>query len=103
MIVGTAAELDLSTMAVTILDYSERALAERPDDASIHAVRTLGLALASPDQLDQAREAATRALELAPADEFLQQASAFLEAAERAPGLPPEAPPLEGAAARTLG
>ena len=95
LIVGTAAELDLSTMAVTILDYSERALAERPDDAAIHAVRALGLALASPDDLDQAREAAARALELAPADEFLQQASAFLEAAERAPGLPPEAPPSE--------
>ena len=95
LIVGTAAELDLSTMAVTILDYSERALAERPDDASIHALRALGLALASPDELDRAREAAARALELAPADEFLQQASAFLESAERAPGLPPEAPPLE--------
>ena len=95
LIVGTAAETDITTMAVELLDYSERALAQRPDDASIHAVRALGLALASPDQLDQAREAAARALELAPADEFLQQVSAFLEAAERAPGLPPEAPPLE--------
>ena len=95
LIVGTAAETDIATMAVEILDYSERALAERPDDVAIHALRALGLALASPDQLDQAREAAARALELAPADEFLQQVSAFLEAAERAPGLPPEAPPLE--------
>ena len=95
LIVGTAAETDLTTMAVELLDYSERALAQRPDDASIHAVHALGLALASPDQLDQAREAAARALELAPADEFLQQVSAFLEAAARAPGLPPEAPPSE--------
>ena len=95
LIVGTAAETDITTMAVTILDYSERALAARPDDASIHALHALGLALASPDELDRAREAAARALELAPADEFLQQASAFLEAAERAPGLPPEAPSTE--------
>ena len=95
LIVGTAAETDITTMAVTILDYSERALVERPDDAAIHALRALGLALASPDDLDQAREAAARALELAPADEFLQQASAFLEAAGRAPGLPPEAPSAE--------
>ena len=95
LIVGTAAETDITTMAVEMLDYSERALAQRPDDAAIHAVRALGLALASPDDLDQAREAAARAQELAPADEFLQQASAFLEAAGRAPGLPPEAPPLE--------
>ena len=95
LIAGTAAETDITTMAVTILDYSKRALAERPDDAVIHALHALGLALASPDELDRAREAAARALELAPADEFLQQASAFLESAERAPGLPPEAPPLE--------
>ena len=58
LIVGTAAETDITTMAVEILDYSERALAQRPDDAAIHAVRALGLALASPDDLDQAREAA---------------------------------------------
>ena len=84
LIVGTAAETNITTMAVTILDYSERALAQRPDDASIHAVRALGLALASPDDLGQAREAAARALDLAPADEFLEQVSAFLEAAEGA-------------------
>ena len=51
LIAGTAAEQDLSTMAVQLLDYTERALAVAPDRADIHAVRALGLALASPDDL----------------------------------------------------
>ena len=92
LIAGTAAETDVTTMAVTLLDYSERALTQRPDAAAIHAVRALAFALASPDQLDRAREEAARALELAPEDGFLHEAAAFLEAAERAPGLPPEEP-----------
>ena len=92
LIAETAAELDLSTMAVTILDYTERALGQRPDEASIHAVRSLGLALASPDDLGRAREAASRAVDLAPGDAFLRQVAAFLAAAERAPGAHPVGP-----------
>ncbi len=95
LIIDTATELDLPTMAVTLLDYSERALDRRPDDAAIHAVRALAFALASPDQLDRAREAAARALELAPDDDYLHELAAFLESAERAPGLPPETPSAE--------
>ena len=89
LISDTAAELDLATMAVTILDYTERALSQRPDEASIHAVRALGLALASPDQLGPARASARRAAELAPADAFLRQVAVFLGTAGRAPGIPP--------------
>ena len=95
LIVGTAAELDLATMAVTLLDYSERALEQRPDDAAIHAIRALAFALASPDQLDRARAAVASALELSPEDGFLHEAAAFLAATERVPGLPPEAPSAE--------
>ncbi len=95
LIANTAAETDLATMAVTILDYSERASGQRPDDPSVHAVRALGLVLASPDDLDRAREAARRAAELAPDDAFLKQAVAFLDAAGKAPGLPPETPAAE--------
>ena len=92
LIIDTAAELDLTTMAVTLLDYSERALEQRPDDAAIHAVLALAFALASPDQLDRAREAAARASELSPDDDYLHELAAFLESAERAPGVHPEAP-----------
>ena len=86
LITDTAAELDLTTMAVTILDYTERALSQRPDEAPIHAVRALGLALASPDDLGRAREAASRAVDLAPGDAFLRQVAVFLEGAGQAPG-----------------
>ncbi len=92
LIAGTAAELDLATMAVTILDYTERALGQRPDEAAIHAVRALGLALASPDDLERAREAARRAAELAPGDTFLRQVVGFLDGAARTPGAPPATP-----------
>ena len=51
LIAGTAAEEDLSTMARHLLDFTSRALAVAPDRADIHAVRALGLALASPDDL----------------------------------------------------
>ena len=95
LVAGTAAETDIATMAVTMLDYSERALEQRPDDAAIHAVRALAFALASPDDLDRAREEAARALELAPEDTFLHEAAAFLEAAERTPGTPPGTPSAE--------
>ncbi len=95
LIDGTAAETDLSTMAVTILDYTERALGQRPDEPAIHAVRALGLALASPDDLGGAREAAARAAELAPGDAFLQRATAYLDSVDQASGLPSEAPAAE--------
>ena len=95
LVVGTAAETDLATMAVTILDYTERALGQRPDDASIHAVRALGLALAAPDELDRPRETAARAAELAPSDAFLREVTAYLDSIDQAPGLPPEAPAAE--------
>ena len=88
LIERTAAELDLTTMAVTILDYTERALGQRPDEAATHAVRALGLALASPDDLGRAREAARRAAELAPGDTFLRDIASFLRDADRAPGDP---------------
>ena len=92
LIAGTAAEQDLSTMAVQLLDYTERALAVAPDRADIHAVRALGLALASPDDLNDARSALATAAELAPDDAFIQASRDFLESVERAPGAPPEAP-----------
>ena len=92
---GTAAVADLATMAVTILDYTERALAQRPDEAAIHAVRALGLALASPDDLEGASAAAARAAEFAPGDAFLQQAASYLDSIERAPGLESGAPAAE--------
>ncbi|MCY4455888.1 MAG: polysaccharide deacetylase family protein [Chloroflexi bacterium] len=95
LITGTAAETDLSTMAVTILGYTERALGQRPDEPAIHAVRALGVALASPDDLARAREAATRAAELAPGDAYLQRVMSYLGGIDRAPGLPPEAPAAE--------
>ena len=92
---GTVAESDLTTTAVTILAYTERALGVRPDDPAIHAVRALGLALASPDDLERARAAIARALALAPDDGFLQEAQAFLASVERAPGLAAETPAPE--------
>ena len=92
LIAGTAAEQDLSTLAVQLLDYTERALAVAPERADIHAVRALGLALASPDDLGAARSALTEAARLAPDDEFLQASREFLDSVERAPGVPPEAP-----------
>ncbi|MCY4087634.1 MAG: polysaccharide deacetylase family protein [Actinomycetia bacterium] len=95
LIAGTAAETDLATMAVTLLDYSGRAVRQRPADPAIHAVRALGLALAAPNQLERAREAAGRALSLDPVDEFLRQAAAFLDSIESAPGLPPLLPEAE--------
>ncbi len=98
LIRGTAAELDLATMAVTILDYTERALGQRPDEAATHAVRALGLAPASPDELERARDAARRAAELAPGDTFLQHVVSFLESTSSTPGSPPaaaSAPDLE--------
>ena len=95
LVAGTAAELDLATMAVTILDYTGRALTQRPDEASIHAVRALGLAFASPDDLERAREAAGRAAELAPGDSFLRQVASYLDSIDQPPGVPPELPEPE--------
>ncbi len=90
LIVGTAAEQSLSTMAVNLLDYTERAIAVDPKRASIHAVRALGLALASPRNLGRARAAMKRAVELAPEDPYYEESLAFLENAKQAPGEPPE-------------
>ena len=92
LIAGTAAEQDLSTMAVQLLDYTERALAVAPDRADIHAVRALGLALASPDDLSDAQSAMAQAATLAPDDAFFQASRDFLESLERAPGAPIEPP-----------
>ncbi len=92
LIAGTAAEQDLATMAVQVLDFTERALVMAPDRAEIHAVRALGLTLASPDDLGRARAALAEAAELAPDDAFLQASREFLDSVERAPGTPPVAP-----------
>ena len=92
LIAGTAAEQDLSTMAVQLLDYTERALAVAPERADIHAVRGLGLALASPDDIRDARTALAQAASLAPDDSFLQASREFLDSVERIPGTPLEAP-----------
>lgn len=86
LIAGTAAEQDLSTMAVQLLDYTERGLAVAPERAEIHTVRALGLALASPDDLDAARAALAEAATLAPDDAFVQASRLFLESVERVPG-----------------
>ncbi len=95
LIRGTAAETDLSTMVAYLLFYADEALKVRGDDAAVHAVRALGQVLASPDDLTRARSSIGRALRLAPNDRFLQEAAAYLESVEQAPGLPPEAPAPE--------
>ena len=95
LISGTAAETDLSTMVAYLLFYADEALKVRGDDPAIHAVRALGQVLASPDDLARARSSMGRALRLAPNDRFLQEAAAYLESVEQAPGLPPEAPAPE--------
>lgn len=92
LIVGTAAETDLAPMADTILGYSERAIVQRPDDPAIHAVRSLGLVLASPGNLHPARMEVERALELAPGDSFLQQAKEYLDSVDGVPGTEPDPP-----------
>ena len=86
LIAGTAAEEDLSTMARHLLDFTSRALAVAPDRADIHAVRALGLALASPDDLSEAASAMAEAISRAPADAFLQASRSFLEGVGQAPG-----------------
>ncbi len=96
LLAGTAAASDLTAMAVTLIGYSERALVERPSDAAIHAVRALGLTLASPDDLGRAREALGQAVEFAAGDSFLPAAQAFLQSVERAPGTPAGPPVAEG-------
>ena len=96
LLAGTAAASDLTAMAVTLIGYSERALEERPSDAAIHAVRALGLALASPDDLGRAREALGQAVEFAAGDSFLLAAQAFLRSVERAPGTAAGPPAAEG-------
>ncbi len=92
LIVDTEAEYDLSTMATQLLDYATRALDAAPDRAEIHAVHALGLTLASPDDLAEARSAMQRAAELAPDDAFYEAGRAFLADAQKAPGTPPSPP-----------
>lgn len=89
---GTAAETDLPAMVSYLLFYADEALKVRGDDAAIHAVRALGQALASPDELNRARSSIGRALGFAPGNRFLQEAKAYLESIDVAPGLPPDAP-----------
>ena len=86
LIAGTAAEEDLSTMALHLLDFTARALAVAPERADIHAVRALGLALASPDDLREAVSVMADAIARAPADAFLQASRDFLEGVDQAPG-----------------
>lgn len=57
-----------------LLDYTERALAVRPDDPHIFAVRALALALDGPEERAAALGALARAAELAPDVEWLRQA-----------------------------
>ena len=95
LISGTAAETDLPTMVSYLLFYADEALKVRDDDPAIHAVRALGQVLASPEELSRARSSIGRALRLAPDDTFLQQAKAYLDSIEVAPGLPPDAPDPE--------
>ncbi len=95
LISGTAAETALPTMVSYLLFYADEALKARNDDPAIHAVRALGQVLASPEELSRARSSIGRALRLAPDDTFLQQAKAYLDATEVAPGLPPDAPDPE--------
>ncbi|MXY36106.1 MAG: polysaccharide deacetylase family protein, partial [Dehalococcoidia bacterium] len=83
------------TMVSYLLFYADEALKVRNDDPAIHAVRALGQVLASPEELSRARSSIGRALRLAPDDPFLQQAKAYLESTEVAPGLPPDAPDPE--------
>ncbi len=92
LVVGTAAEHDVSTLAVRLLDFTERALALEPQRAAAHAVRALGLALASPDQLADARAAMRRAAELEPDDAFYSASLTFLQSVDQAPGEPPQPP-----------
>ena len=95
LVTDTAAASDPTTMAVTLIDYSERALAERPADAAIHTVRALGLTLASPDDLRRARAAINKAVESAAGDQFLDAAQAYLGSIERLVGAPAEPPETE--------
>lgn len=95
LIVGTAAALDPTTMAVSLIDYSERALMVRPDDAAIHAVHAVALTLASPDDLGRARAAIERASELAAGDAFLEGSARFLGSVDVAPGAAPLPPGRE--------
>ena len=95
LLAGTAAASDPTTTAVSLIDYSARALTMRPADAAIHTVRALGLAFASPDDLRRARAAIDDASGLAPADRFLEAAQAYLASIERLVGAPAEPPESE--------
>ena len=92
LIVGTAAEQSLTTLAVNLLDYTERAVAVDSERASIYVVRALGFTIASPDRLTEARSAMQTAVELAPDDSFYAASRAFLDQVEQAPGARPEDP-----------
>ncbi len=95
LIAGTAAsdQAGLRELAERLLDATERALAERPEDPAILAVRALGFAIASPNDLARARAAISAAAASDPDDRFLRSAHAWLRAVRGAPGLPATTPP----------
>ena len=95
LIAGTAAsdEAGLRELAARLLDATGRALTVRPDDPAILAVRALGFAIASPNDLARARAAISAAVAFGPDDRFLQSAYAWLRAVRGAPGLPATTPP----------
>lgn len=97
LVAGTAAsdEGGLRELAARLLEATERALAVQPNDAAIHAVRGLALAIASPDDMARTRAAIATAVVLAPDDAFLANARAYFQSVNRAPGLPADAPSPE--------
>ena len=89
LVVGTTSEGMFDhlrdSVAEYLLDHTKRAVAVRPDDPHIHAVRALALALDSPDDTTAALDALERAAALAPQVEWLRQAPALLTQPRRNP------------------
>lgn len=83
LVVGTAAQASHWALAPLLLDHTERALAVRPKDPHIYAVRSLALAFSSPEDLAAARQAVDAALELAPTVDYLRQVQRHLRSTDR--------------------
>ena len=83
LVVGTAAQAKHWALAPHLLDHTERALATRPKDPHIYAVRSLALAFSSPENLAPARQAVDAALELAPTVDYLRQVQRHLRTTDR--------------------